>query len=1038
MAKKQKKYWSTLEEYYNASEVEKLRGEEFFDKPENSWKNDDGPRNFNRRDFMKLGGAAAIFSMIACGSRPVEKIVPYAKQPEEIVLGQPNYYASTCFECPAACGLVVKTREGRPIKMEGNPDHPVNRGKLCSRGQASLLNLYDPARLRFPYKVGAGGELIEVKFEDADQFVIGKLKNLKGQLVILTGACQGPARTALMKQFLNIFPNSRHIKYETLTDDAYRQSRLAAYGSDKLPNYHFDRAETLVLLGADPFGNGRSRVKHIREITALRKPAEKRMSKIYAFEPSISETGSYADHRYPVTPSQLYKIAGALVNQIVIKDKHSKYANDNTVLNAFKSFEPEKIESELHLEHGVIAEIAQKLWQDRGKSLVMSESFSNQFENAEKLHLTVSLLNSMLENEGVTLETSSVSDTSGVASNTEIRLLIDDMKAGRVGAIIIAGTNPAFTLPDSLGFAEALKSVDLKISCSDRADETAKLCDYILTGVHSAEGWGDAEPLRGLYAIQQPTITPLWINRQFEDTLLILIYGLGIKEFGSEETGAMKFYDYLRNYWKDNIYARHNLAADFEDFWVTVLQTGVFESDVYKNIKPESSEYKTPALAAIRLEDSRTDSLELSLTASSLHWDGRSMNNAWLLETPDPVTKITWDNCLTVAPSRAKDMNLKEGDVVKLTAATGSLELPVHIAPGNQADSVTVTVGWGRQAVGDLGNGIGVDTFRLAGLSKTGFVFGFNDVKIEKTDKIIPLADVQGHHYLANRPIFHEGTFEEYLENPHSWNKHAEHSERKSLWKQDHRYPGHKWGMAIDLNSCMGCNACVTACQVENNISVVGKDQVLRGREMHWMRIDRYYTGEDDNPEVIRMPMLCQHCDKAPCETVCPVLATVHNDEGLNLQVYNRCVGTRYCSNNCPYKVRRFNYYDYYKKLADEKPLQMLLNPDVTVRTRGVMEKCTFCIQRIRGAHHEAKKKGRPIADGEITTACEQTCPANAITFGDLNDPESRISKLAHSDRAYKVLDELNNEPNISYQALIRNKKKTEEDESEEHGSHES
>lgn len=1021
MADKKKKYWSTLEEYYKDPEVEKLRGEEFFDKPENSFKPDHGPAKFNRRDFMKLGGAAAIFSMIACGIRPEEKLVPYLKQPEEITLGLPDYYASTCTACPAACGLVIKTREGRPIKMEGNPDHPVNMGRLCARGQASLLDLYDPARLRFPVRIADDDTQTQIKFEDADKDIAERLKNPDGQVVLLTGAWQGPAKTDLVNKFLKQFKEGKHYKYEALFDDQYMKSRQAAFGSKKLPEYHFDKADVVVLFGSDLFSNGRNRVRHMHDFAGKRKVVDGKMSKVFAFEPAISLMASNADERFPVKYADLHKIAGALLVQLIAVDRRVT-GSGNLPQDAISRFNPVQVEKALELPEGLFKRMAEDLWNSRGKSILVSESFSNQGENSADLHLLVHALNSILGNEGQTIETNSLPESNRLSGYDDLKTLVADMNSGKVSAILIAGTNPAYSLPEEFGFAEALKKVPLRISCSDRADETSKLCEYILTGLHSTESWGDAEPYTGLYAIQQPTITPLWDNRSFEDSLIRMAFDLGNGTFADEDK-PIKFYDYLRNYWRDNIYSKSNAAGDFESFWVTALQRGFYESTAYKNITYAADSVKiSPAQILSQVKDVSSD-IELVLTASVLHADGRSMNNAWLLETPDPVSKITWDNYLVVAPSRAHEMSLKEGDVVSLKAGGKEVEIPVHIEPGTHKDAMTIAVGWGRTDVGQIGNGIGVNAFRLAQLSNAGLVSVLHGVTIEKTDKHIPLACVQGHNYIEHRPILYETTLEEYKDFPHA-GQHEYNYEEQTLWKQDHRYPGHKWGMVIDLNSCIGCNACMTACQVENNVPVVGKDQVLRGREMHWIRIDRYYSGKDDNPDTVHQPMLCHHCDDAPCETVCPVLATVHNDEGLNLQVYNRCVGTRYCSNNCPYKVRRFNYYDFSKYAYGEKPLQMLLNPDVTVRSKGVMEKCTFCIQRIRDAHHKAKSKGQPIADGEVITACQQTCPAGAISFGDLNNKDSKVTKKSLEPRAFKALEELNIDPNLSFLTLVRNRKK--------------
>ncbi|NIP42553.1 MAG: 4Fe-4S dicluster domain-containing protein, partial [candidate division Zixibacteria bacterium] len=785
-----------------------------------------------------------------------------------------------------------------------------------------------------------------------------------------------------------------------------------------------------VLLGSDIFASGRDRVRYMRDFAEKRKVKDNQMSKVYAFEPAISEMGANADERYRVKMSDLHMVAGALLLQLIYMDKRIPGLAEGITSDIIVKFDPYEIEEKLGLPMGTIKKLSDDLWNSRGKSIILSESAANQGENSHFLHQLVHGLNSLLDNEGNTIETESIPDSHMLSGYDELRQLVNDMNADRVSAILIAGTNPVYSLPDDSGFADALKKVPLRISLDDRINETAELCEYVLPGLHGAESWGDYEPYTALYAIQQPTITPLWDNRQLEDSLIAFGFGLGNQDFSASEA-PIKFYDYLKNYWERNIYRNSELAGDFQSFWVKALQHGFFESKDYKTEGFKAAELQIEPEAILDRVNGLSNETELILTASSLHIDGRSMNNAWLLETPDPVSRIAWDNYLAIAPSRAHEMGLKEGDVVTININGRSLKVPVHLAPGTHKDSAAIMVGWGRTSVGDVGNNVGVNAFKLAARSNSDLYFTLTGAEFSKTGDHIPLASVQGHNYIEHRPILFETTLAEYKRDPAA-GQHEGHGKRQTLWKQDHRYPGHKWGMIVDLNSCIGCNACMTACQVENNIPVVGKNEMLNGREMHWIRVDRYYTGDEENPETVHQPMLCHHCDDAPCETVCPVLATVHNDEGLNLQVYNRCVGTRYCSNNCPYKVRRFNYYDYYESAYKEKPLHMLLNPDVTVRTKGVMEKCTFCIQRIRDARHKAKSKGQPIGPDDVKTACQQTCPAGAISFGDLNHKESIVSQKSHEQRAFKALVELNIGPNVSYLTLVRNtdvKKDKHEDE---------
>ena len=1025
--KKQLRYWVSLEDYSGDLAVERVRQEEFFSKPETVMDElDKGGSAFSRREVLKLAGVAAVFAAAGCARKPVEKLIPYVNQPEEIVPGVPVWYASTCGECPAGCGVLVKTREGRPIKMEGNPDHPLNAGKLCATGQASVLNLYDPDRLRQSLKLSRpGGMKQEVSWGQADGDIAQSLKVAGGKIRLLTGTIHGPARKGLATDFLASFPGARHVVYDAISEEEIRSAQRSSYGEAVLPRYRFDQADVLVLLGGDPLAGSHSPVELARGFAAGRKVKDGSMSKVISFEPVLSLTGSSADLHYQVKPEDLIKVALGLAHEIVVAQGKSSFAGNAAVLSALRPYSATAVEKEVGLPEASIKSTALELWKARGKSLVYAGGMVAKSSAALELQLAVNFLNSALENEGATVDGTLSPSNQSQSSMADLLDLIADMKAGQVEVLIISGANPVYSLPPSAGFAEALQRIKKIVYLGDRIDETGGLCDYVLPVTHPLESWGDAEPQKGVFSLMQPALRPIFDSRSFEDSLITFARTAKTRVLG---TLSGTFNDYLKSVWQKEIYTRYNLAGSFEDFWKNALRRGVFS---VRNEEHAATprRFKIEALAQIGRPGKVDGPYRLSLWASGLQQDGRHQNNAWLLETPDPVSKITWDNFVSVAPRTAGTLGLSESDVVKLSVGGVEAEIPVHVQPGMHPEVLAVAVGWGRKRAGRYGDNVGTNAFGWGKIEKNRLVASALPVEITKTGKVNRLASVQAHHVMEGRPIVQEATLEEYRQNPKAGGpEHPLDWPHPSMWKP-HEYRAEKWGMAIDLNSCIGCNACVVACQSENNVPTVGKDQVLRGREMHWIRIDRYYSGEPENPEVAHQPMLCQHCDNAPCETVCPTLATTHSADGLNQQIYNRCVGTRYCSNNCPYKVRRFNFYQYthFYDLPGQSPLELVLNPDVTVRTRGIMEKCTFCVQRIREGRERAKELEKPLVDGDIVTACQQTCPAEAIVFGDLNNPESRVAHLVAEARGYHVLDVLNTHPAITYLTKIRNKEKAQE-----------
>ena len=1059
-------HWTTLEELHRDPEVARLKGEEFFDKPEPMLaeekngsllteaagfvelaviNNGGTETGMSRRDFLKLSGAAMAFATAGCALRPAQKIVPYVKAPEEVIPGVANYYASTMAGAEGI-GVLVKTREGRPIKIEGNPDHPLSQGKLSVRGQHSIFNLYDPDRLQGPVKLTRGDakSAAALSFAIADAEIGRALKAAKGQVILLTGTVHGPARERLIREFLAAFPGSRHVMYDAWNAEATRNAQEKCYGTKVLPRYQFDKAEYCLMLNADPLGSGYSSLEWNIGYGKARKVRDGHYSKWVTFEPHFTQTGTNSDERYRVRNEDLLRIAVAITRRFP----------RNTFMPPAPFADVQLNESELPLKPDTIQRVANDLMRNGGKSIVMAAEDEN-------LQIVANYLNTMLGNDGVTIDATVSPSKQSLGSTSEMLDLIADMRAGKVETLIVYGTNPVYSLPPSAGMAEALSKVKTVVSLSDRVDETAVLGDYVLPSTHWLESWGDAEPQIGLLSLQQPTILPLYENRAWEESLMSIAKAAGAGELSKFNGG---WHEYLMDTWTTQIHATGSYEAAFTDFWNSALRDGVV------NLAPKTSAapraFRNEALSLIKVEQPAQSDLELVVYPSPILHDGMEANNAWLLETPDPVSKIVWTNYASMSPATAHKLGVKEGDFVKLDANGVSVEIQAHIQPGNADGVISIHSGWGRTNAGRVSDGAGVNAYAFTGLAGRAVQVAGIPCQVSKTGEWAKLTSVMGHDYIEGRPIIQEATFAEYQKDPsagihthhfpgadhgnsHNGNGHhnddsrgelrfftggisdtmgrAEGDERihpqepPSLWPE-YKYEGYRWGMAIDLSACSGCGACIAACQVENNIPVVGRDQIQRGREMHWIRIDRYYSGDPDSPDVTHQPMLCQHCENAPCETVCPVLATVHNEEGLNLQIYNRCVGTRYCSNNCPYKVRRFNWYESAFMAYGEHPLELALNPDVTVREKGVMEKCTFCVQRIREGKENAKRFGRKVRDGDVVSACQQTCPTDAIIFGDFNDPDSRVSEAMQNERGYRVLDELNTRSSIVYLTKLRNR----------------
>jgi len=961
---------------------------------------------------MQLAGFAVGGTAVLGCSRGVEHgVMPYLIRPEEVTPGRAYWYASVCGACPAGCGILAKDRDGRPIKLEGNPDHPLSAGGLCAAGQASVLGLYDSHRLRNPLRDGTAATWEEVDREIADS--LRSLRASGGRVRFLTDSGVGPAERESIAAFLSGFADGRHVTYDPLSVSAIADAHLATHGARVVPRYRFDRAEVIVGLGADFLGRWVSPVEHTADYRSGRRVEGngESFSHHVQFESRMTLTGSNADRRIAVESGSMATILAHLAAEL------ARLGGSST---PWGSISASPVEPQL------IANLAKRLrGAPRGRTLVVCG------DNDVTAQRLANHVNWQLGNYGTTVDLEGAS-TQLAGNDAELRALLDEIEAGEVDALFVRGVNPAYDLPSGEKIAVALETVGLLVVAAEQENETAKVARFVCPEPHFLEAWGDSEPAAGVVALRQPTIRPIGSTRPLLESL-------------ATWSGApAAAYDILREHWRNSVYPRTESGVSFKSFWNRTLHDGFARvrrdpgaASAVRSFDP--STVKAPA--AWRPPGSDEFGLEVHPSLAVL--DGRHAHNPWLQELPDPVAKTVWDNFVAFSPEAAESMAISNGDVVRVTSGEVAIELPALVQPGQSARTLSVALGYGRAGtdrfakVGpqwwegrptvEEGSVIGANAAPLIEWEDGTLAYSGHRVRVEKTSRRHGLATTQLHHSLdipkrlsmsgeTRRPIVQEATLAAWRRDPASGG-HGHH-DIASLWK-DHPKSPHHWGMAIDLTACTGCSACVVACQAENNIPVVGKDEVARAREMHWMRIDRYYNGEGTDLDVVHMPMLCQHCDNAPCETVCPVQATAQSAEGLNQQIYNRCVGTRYCANNCPYKVRRFNWFRYPR----EERLQNLgLNPDVTVRSRGVMEKCSLCVQRIQDAKAEANRRGRPLQDGDIQPACAQSCPAGAIVFGDMNDADSAVAHEKHDPRHFAVLAELGVKPGVGYLTLIRNR----------------
>lgn len=1026
----QKQYWKGLEELEQTPEHQQIVDNEFQqDLPVLGLSDKLLDATTPRRDFLKFLGFSTLAATVAASCEmPVRKAIPYAIRPDAELLtpGVPNYYASSFVDNGDYCSVIVKTRDGRPIMIEPNTISTVSQGGISARVIAATLSLYDKTRLRQPH---VDGKSVDT-FAKIDMPISQALAAAGGALYLVTGTIISPTTKEVINRFLAKYPNGKHIQYDPVSYSGMLLANEMSYGKRALPTYHFEKAQTVFSIGADFLGTWLAPVEFSAGFMKTRKILGKdaknaTMSKHYQVEGVMSLSGANADERATCKPSEYGKVAAALYRAVTGGSASTGSANVDKLVQA------------------AAADLK------RGNGLVVCNS------NDVNVQVIVNAINSAIGANGTTIDWAATTNyKQGIDS--EMVNFVNALDAGQVGAVLFHNVNPAYDYFESEKFKKALAKAKVSISFNDRMDETTQLCTYAVPDNHWLESWGDAEPRTGYYSFIQPTIAPLFKTRAFQDSLLIWS--------GSTE----KYHDIYNQYW----IAKLGGQANFDK----ALQDGIAEPAVAPSFSGASFSGNVED-AITKASAKKGGKYEVVVYESlALGYGGAWSNNPWLQEMPDPVTKATWDNYVCMSPKTAKEQFdaeltginevVRERRVVKVKVGNKEIALPVVVVPGMHNDVVAVAVGYGRDAQVGKAAVNGKNAYPLVTFNGQSFEYA-NEATVSKTADLYPVAITQTHLNYENRPILREYTLEEFKKDPRelinerkkelghyshlAWEGHHEEDPNSDVDEKGfeengtmypiHDKPGIHWGMSIDLNTCTGCAACVIACQAENNVSVVGKHEVLKSQEMSWIRIDRYFSGNPNDPDSIQaifQPVMCQHCDNAPCENVCPVSATNHSSEGLNQMAYNRCIGTKYCANNCPYKVRRFNWFDFNgaDSFADnlykdgerddinDDLTRMVLNPDVTVRSRGVMEKCSFCVQRLQDAKLLAKREGHPMKDGAAKTACQVACASDCITFGNVNDKESQIYKVRYEDnkeRVFYMLEQLHVLPNVNYLSKIRN-----------------
>ncbi len=994
-------YWRSLDELARTPEFERAVTREF---PDDDW---DRLPPATRRQFLRVMGASLAFAGLTSCRWPKEEIVPFAHRPEGRVPGVPERFATAIEIGGVALGLLVTSVDGRPIKNEGNPLHPDSLGALPATAQADLLQLYDPDRSRRPVERSGGQEYLR-SWDDFVAWAAARLAGDGSGVAVLARPTSSPAVERLRGELATARPGLRWVEYEPASRDAEREGTAIAFGRPLRVHPRLDQARVVACFDADPLFDHPAAIPLARQFAAARQPSADGICRLWVAEPDYTITGGRADHRRPTAASAVPAVLAAVARELVAVH-HLELPPEAVNLEAAYG-------AAVAAGDPFVVDLAADLATHRGSSVILVGP-----GQPGEVHALVAVLNHGLGADGATLAYTEAPDPERPSHLRAIADLVAGMRSGAVETLIVLGGNPVYDAPADLEFAGALAAVPHTAHLSMYDDETSRLCGWHLPEAHGLESWGAGRSFDGTVTLQQPLIEPLYGGRSVVETLAMLL--------GEAAPSGLELVRTSVAGW---------LAGDPETAWRMALRDGVIGGTaspvVTAGFDADRLAGAGAALAAlVGAPPPTAQRPELVLRADRKVGDGRWANNAWQQELPDAVTKVTWDNVLQVAPPTARALGLADGDVVEVAAAGAAIELPVCIVPGQAAATLSTTLGYGRSAAGTVGNGVGADAYRLR---TTAAPWVVGEVGIRRTGRSVALATTQDHFAIDRKgfaarndrisTLIREASLESYLDDPEVFRHMDHHPPLVSLWR-DGQFVGEQWGMAIDLNACTGCNACVIACQAENNIPVVGREQVVNQREMHWLRVDRYFktepgvgSDEVDDAGMVFQPMACVQCENAPCEQVCPVAATQHTEDGLNAMVYNRCIGTRYCSNNCPFKVRRFNFFNYHKDLTEISKLQF--NPEVTVRSRGVMEKCTYCVQRIQRVRIAAGNERRPIADGEIVPACAQTCPTRAIVFGDLNDPASEVSKLREDMRAYATLAELNIRPRTQYLARLSNR----------------
>jgi molybdopterin-containing oxidoreductase family iron-sulfur binding subunit len=965
----------------------------------------------SRRKFLALMGASAAVAGTACSDYPDKgEIVPYKNKPEEITLGKANYYASTCTGCSSACGILIKTREGRPIKIDGNPDHPVSKGKICAQGQASIMGLYDPDRLQSPM-MRRGNRLIDTDWQKVDDEIILGLSTIgNSEIAIITNRVTSPTEEKVLNDFINEYPSAKVYSCEQFNTGIKDKAWEKCYGSDSFPFVKIDEAEVIVSLDSDFLGTDPNKIENMRLFSKGRDVMSKKFNRLYSVESNFSLTGLNSDYRLRIKPDLQYNFVMSLINEL----QKRKVINSSVNASSF-SF------NDLITENGFSEKDLNYLIDDiikyRGRSIILAGAHLE-----EKVHIAVNYLNNEMGNDNLYDNTREKNSIKSLATVEELKDLVVKMNAGNVGMVIHYGSNPVYNLPADLDYSSATQNVDLVVTLTELVNESSYSSNFVLPIHTMLEAWGDSKTEKGYYTLQQPVIAPLYNTRQKESILLTWIAG------DSSSYNETVYHEYLKNNWQDKIYPGLISKLGFNQTWYAALHDGVIKSSESVN---NTFRFNNSVLSELENRKSKSKGITIYIKESYSVKDGRFANNGWLQELPHPVSKVTWDNYAAISLANANNIGVKNNDLINIKLNERSLSIPAFIQPGLSDDTIVLETGYGRKNSGTVAESVGFNANSLFSTEgSTPWLFtnaeikkGSGTYKLVTAQVIIDFENEKHMKIPEERGIIREGTVKGYLKDPDFIKR--EGTPNLESVNPSIEYDGLKWGMSIDLNKCTGCSECVVACNVENNIPVVGKEEVDNGREMHWLRIDRYYSGSPEEPKANIQPMLCQNCDQAPCENVCPVVATTHSPDGLNQMVYNRCVGTRYCSDNCPYKVRRFNFFNFRSDFNDgyqESPVFALLqNPEVTIRSRGVMEKCTFCIQRISDARSDATKEGREIKGTDVTTACQDACGTNAIQFGDINDKDGEFYKYRNHELGYYVLEELNIKPNVTYLAKLKN-----------------